>query len=122
MTATTTTRTSRAYGLDGIEIVESAHGYRLHSCRSIREAIQAIPEETRDDWYLPNSEKNWAYRNGKIAYSFTDDLGDTISDYMCGECAEAQILSGRRDDLYISAIITSVNEGMTCECGNEITN
>lgn len=124
MTATTTTRTSRAYGLDGIEIVESAHGYRLHSCRSIREAIQSIPEDERDAWYLPNSEKNWAYWNGgKIAYLFTDEYGDSDAmEPICGECAEREILSGARDDAYLSASIYSSEDEEFCDCGNPLTN
>ena len=47
-----------AYGLYPVAVAESPYGARLHQCDSIRSAIESIPEDERDDWYLPNIHAN----------------------------------------------------------------
>lgn len=113
-----------AYGLSGLQCETTAYGHIIISCKSFREAISAVAEDERDAWYLPNIESNWAYRNGRISYTFCDENGDTDGrEALCGQCAERIICEGNADEFYFfSEIVSSSDNEWFCECGYDLNN
>lgn len=73
---------------------------------------------------LPIWYGNWAHRNGKLAYFFTDEYGDSECAFYCADCAEKHVRTRYANSCPYNLLETIVAyEQITCDdCGEDLSN
>jgi hypothetical protein len=89
--------------------------------QTVRDAATALDDGER----TCRTHGSWAYRNGTLAYAFTNDDGEFFEVY-CADCAERQIRYRAASDRTYSVdamVLPCGDECPTCDdCGDDVGN